>query len=91
MGLTGRADFMDGGMNGAVQPSARGPYPPNQRRGICRDYHSMLHYLILLNAPSIIYFYYRQWLLCTRRILQVQSRRRRRHSSSTIPHKRSSR
>ncbi|KAI0082217.1 hypothetical protein K474DRAFT_1634213 [Panus rudis PR-1116 ss-1] len=42
MGLNGRADFMDGGMNGAMdmgRTNNRGPRP-DQRRGICRDYYN---------------------------------------------------
>ena len=47
MMMTGRADFMDGGMgttdmgaSGSMM-NGRGAYrPPEQKRGICRDYHS---------------------------------------------------
>lgn len=50
MMISGRADYMDGGMNGAMemgmgmQPMGmnRGAYqPPGRGRGICRDYHSV--------------------------------------------------
>lgn len=48
--LSGRADYMDGGMPGAmdmgmsgVMMNGRGAYrPPDRGRGICRDYHSTL-------------------------------------------------
>ncbi|TCD67536.1 hypothetical protein EIP91_012290 [Steccherinum ochraceum] len=41
MNIPGRADFMDGGMNGAVDGmNGRGPYRQQERRGICRDYHN---------------------------------------------------
>lgn len=48
MGLEGRPDYMDGGaapgvdmgMNG-LPAGHRGAYRPPERRGICRDYHSM--------------------------------------------------
>ena len=48
MAIQGRADYMDGGMNGAMDMAmnggmdGRGSYrPPGRGRGICRDYHSM--------------------------------------------------
>lgn len=41
MNIPGRADFMDGGMNGAMDGmNGRAPYRQQERRGICRDYHS---------------------------------------------------
>lgn len=47
MAIQGRADYMDGGMNGAMDMAmnggmdGRGSYrPPGRGRGICRDYHS---------------------------------------------------
>lgn len=50
MMISGRADYMDGGMNGAMDMgmgggtmNGRGAYrPPDRGRGICRDYHSAL-------------------------------------------------
>ena len=51
MMISGRADYMDGGMNGAMEMGMgmqqmgmnRGAYqPPGRGRGICRDYHSAL-------------------------------------------------
>ena len=50
MNLSGRADFMDGGMSGmdmgmGMNMNGRNGHtyrPPDQRRGICRDYHSKL-------------------------------------------------
>ena len=51
MMLSGRADYMDGGMNGAMElgmggnsMNGRGGFRPQERgRGICRDYHSESH------------------------------------------------
>ncbi|KAH8100565.1 hypothetical protein BXZ70DRAFT_1022606 [Cristinia sonorae] len=41
MNIQGQADFMDGGMNGAMDGmNGRGPYRQQERRGICRDYHN---------------------------------------------------
>ncbi len=48
MMISGRADYMDGGMDGAMEMgigggmmNGRGAYrPPDRGRGICRDYHS---------------------------------------------------
>lgn len=46
MMMSGRADYMDGGMNGAMEMgmagmmNGRSAYRPPERRGICRDYHS---------------------------------------------------
>ncbi|GJE85947.1 hypothetical protein PsYK624_020270 [Phanerochaete sordida] len=48
MMIAGRADYMDGGMNGAMDMgmgggtmNGRGAYrPPDRGRGICRDYHN---------------------------------------------------
>lgn len=49
MMISGRADYMDGGMNAAMEMgmgggimNGRGAYrPPERGRGICRDYHSV--------------------------------------------------
>lgn len=46
MNIPGRADFMDGGMNGVEGMNGRGPYRQQERRGICRDYHSAFHAII---------------------------------------------
>ena len=53
MMVSGRADYMDGGMNGPMEmgmvgnmTNGRGAYrPPDRPRGICRDYHSVYHVL----------------------------------------------
>lgn len=50
MMISGRADYMDGGMNSAAELGMGGPMlngrgayrPPDRNRGICRDYHSEL-------------------------------------------------
>jgi RNA-binding protein 26 len=59
MMMSGRADYMDGGMNGAMEMgmgsmmNGRGTYrPPDRGRGICRDYHSTSH-LSLMYAPHL--------------------------------------
>lgn len=82
MMISGRADYMDGGMNGAMEMgmgggmmNGRGAYqPPGRGRGICRDYHSaspFFHSLSrFIDGQCVIR---RQWLLRPRRILQVQS------------------
>ena len=68
MNMPGRADFMDGGMagmdmgmgaNGAMGMGMNGRNgqnyrPPDQRRGICRDYHSELPRL----RPSLLTAYF---------------------------------
>lgn len=80
-----RADFMDGGMagmgmgmgmnGGGMGMNGRGGQnyrPPEQRRGICRDYHSA--YTTSLDFPHLTagYASVRQRVLCTGRVLQVQ-------------------
>ena len=77
MMISGRADYMDGGMNGAMEMGMaggmmglRGAYqPPGRGRGICRDYHSMLR---VPSSLSVLTAVLRQRLLCAWCLLQVQ-------------------
>ena len=64
MMISGRADFMDGGINSAMEMNmggsimnGRGSYrPPDRGRGICRDYHSMYAVLVIHAAHSFFQY-----------------------------------
>lgn len=58
MMMSGRADYMDGGMDSSLEMgmgggamNGRGYRPPDRVRGICRDYHSESHlHVFCLNS-----------------------------------------
>lgn len=73
-------------MNGMAMMNGRRPQgyqPPDQKRGLCRDYHRESLFLCTLYAYSTLY--YRKWVLRTRPDVQIQPRRRRRGTRPTLP------
>ena len=58
--MNNRADYMDGGMNGVMDPgmsgmgmNGRGQYQAPLQRGICRDYHSEFLFLSIISTKLI--------------------------------------
>ena len=82
-GLGGMMGMGGGGMG--VHMNGRRPnayQPPDMRRGLCRDYHSKFSHPIIMRFTN---FASRQWLLCTRRDVQIQPRRRGRRTRPVLP------